>query len=166
MFIYTVKGQNVKLVCSILASLLVIVLVVALTPGKMNEPGLLEAAAIPTESDCKGVDTPEARIAFLKARGYDVENHEEEISMLTIPAVWNPYFQAYNEMQKKQGMDLESYKGKSVERYTFVIKNYDYNGTVLADLIIYEGRVIAGDVRSAQKDGFLHGFDKSNAIGV
>jgi hypothetical protein len=70
-------------------------------------------------------------------------------------------FAAYNELQRTQGLDLTPYAGKTVERYTYTVTNYNgFDGTVLANLLVYRGRVIGGDVCSADTNGFLHGFSK------
>ena len=59
-------------------------------------------------------------------------------------------------------MNLSGYKKKSVRRYTYVIENYpDYEGTVYANVLVYRGKVIGGDVCSADVDGFIHGFEKN-----
>ena len=70
-------------------------------------------------------------------------------------------FAAYNELQRTQGLDLSDYGGKTVERYTYQITNYEgFEGTVYANLLISRNRVIGGDICSADADGFVHGFQK------
>ena len=79
---------------------------------------------------------------------------------VTIPREFDKVFAAYNEMQRGQGLDLSTYSGKTVERYTYTVTNYEnYEGTVLANLLIYRGRVIGGDICSADTAGFVHGFN-------
>ena len=64
-------------------------------------------------------------------------------------------------MQKAGGFDLSKYKNREVERYTYTVTNYEgYEGTVYANLIVYRGKVIGGDVCSADADGFCHGLEK------
>jgi hypothetical protein len=63
------------------------------------------------------------------------------------------------QIQKKQKLNLEKYKGKTAKRYTYVITNYpDTTETVYLNLIIYKNKVIAGDVCSADVNGFIHGI--------
>ena len=46
-------------------------------------------------------------------------------------------------------------------RYTYEVTNYeDYDGVVYANLIVYRGRVIGGDICSADVTGFIHGFER------
>ena len=68
-------------------------------------------------------------------------------------------FAGYNELQKLQGLDLSSYKRKTLTRYTYEVTNYEgHAGRVLANLLIYRGRVVGGDICTESKDGFIHGF--------
>ena len=66
-------------------------------------------------------------------------------------------------MNKAQGLDLEIYKGVRAKRWTYDVLNYpgleNMNGTVQVNLLIYEGRVIGGDVCSLEQGGFIHGFE-------
>ena len=104
----------------------------------------------------------EERIAFLSSFGWEVEGEPLESATVTIPREFDKVFAAYNELQRGQGLDLSAYGGRTVERYTYTVKNYGgYEGTVLANLLIYRGRVIGGDVCSADASGFVHGFTKN-----
>ena len=67
----------------------------------------------------------------------------------------------YNEIQRRQGLDLSAYKKKSVMRYTYAVKNYpDYDGEVLVNILVYKNTVIGGDVCSADVSGFVHGLER------
>ena len=61
----------------------------------------------------------------------------------------------YNELQKRQGLDLSKYAKKKVIRYTYRVENHTDEGEVLANLFIWRGRVIACDVSSADPEGFV-----------
>ena len=53
-------------------------------------------------------------------------------------------------------------KKKSVMLYTYSVKNYPgYEGEVHVNLLVYKNTVIGGDVCSADVNGFVHGFEKS-----
>jgi hypothetical protein len=57
-------------------------------------------------------------------------------------------------------LDLSKYKKKTVTRYTFMVTDYKgYEGTVYANVLVYRGRVIGGDICSADVSGFIHGFE-------
>ena len=62
-------------------------------------------------------------------------------------------------MQKKQGLDLEKYKGKTAKRYSYVVTNYPgVPEGVRANMVVYNDKIIAGDICSLELDGFMHGF--------
>lgn len=49
--------------------------------------------------------------------------------------------------------------GKTVKRYTYIIHNYpDETDQVRANLLVYDGKVIGGDICTLALDGFMHGF--------
>ena len=101
---------------------------------------------------------------FLGQFGWVVDAGSVETETVTIPAEFDKIFAGYNEMQKAQGLDLSKYKKKSVTRYTFTVTNYgDYEGNVWANVLVYRGRVIGGDICSADSEGFVHGFEKPKA---
>ena len=105
------------------------------------------------------ISTSEARRAFLAGFGWEIDEEQTEEDAVVIPAKFDTVYEDYNEIQKAQGLDLERYRGKTVMRYTYPVKNYpDYDGTVYATLLIYKDRVIGGDVCSASVDGFAHGW--------
>ena len=98
---------------------------------------------------------------FLSQFGWVVDAGSVETKEVTIPAQFDKVFAGYNELQKSQGLDLSKYKKKAVTRYTFAVTNYDgYEGTVYANVLTYRGRVIGGDICSADVNGFIHGFEK------
>ena len=71
----------------------------------------------------------------------------------------------YNDLQKSQGFDLEEYAGKTVERYTFRLNNYpEVKSEVFANVLVFNGKIIGGDICTAALDGFMQGFD-ANARG-
>ena len=80
---------------------------------------------------------------------------------MTIPSEFDRVFVSYNELQKRQGLDLSKYKRKEMTRFTYIITNYpEYDGVVYANLLVYRNKVVGGDVCSADVNGFLHGFKK------
>ncbi len=158
MFIYSVKATHLKLFLCILAAVLVSISLIIFVPTD----GALtvyadEGKAVYTEAKDNG-----GRITFLKHFGYEVEENPINETRLRIPSEPDEVFSSYNELQKLQGLNLMKYKRKEVTRYTYLITNYDgYDGRVLANLFVYRGRIIGGDVCSEDGSGFIHGFLKS-----
>ncbi len=159
MFIYTCKASTLKIVslCCIL------VLAVALTavfvphqPAEVIHTAYLSAAMRQAKEE-KITDC----VVFLSKFGWKVEQEPYDVATVTIPAEFDRIFTAYNNIQLRQGMDLSHYKQKSVNRYTYKVTNYpDYEGCVYANLFVYKGKIIGGDICSADVNGFLHGFEK------
>ena len=159
MFVYSMRASTLKffgIVCVAMVSLIaLIILVPTFTPG---------AAAVPTKSDGISYDkikSNDDRINFLKQFGWEAKAEAVESAEVKVPNEFDKVFTTYNEIQKRQGLDLSGYKGKKFMRYTYEITNYpDYKGTVYANLIVYRDRIIGGDICTADVNGFIHGFEK------
>lgn len=170
MFVYSMRGSTVKYIGVVVLSVVALALTVLFIPKDSAIPtfsGDDYGEAVYTAakaSDFKNIKTAQDRINFLYHYGWEVEENAVEIIEVTIPPSFDAVYAKYNEVQKVEGLDLEKYKGKNVKRYTYVVKNYDYNGTVYANLIIYKDRVIGGDICSADINGFMHGFTKGNNL--
>ena len=61
----------------------------------------------------------------------------------------------YNELQKKQGLDLSKYENKRVTRYTYRVTNYKSDGEVYANLFVYRSKIVACDLSSGDPLGFV-----------
>ena len=78
-----------------------------------------------------------------------------------IPTEFDSVYTKYNDIQRSQGLNLRKYRGKTATRYTYRVTNYDnYEGTVLASIIVYKNKIIAGDICGVDNNGFVHGFSK------
>lgn len=159
MFIYSMRAGTIRffgVICLALATLVALIAFV---------PELQPVSAEPVEQTqtitYDKIRSNEDRIAFLSQFGWQVEPTPTESTTVTIPAEFDKVFASYNELQRRQGLDLSGYASRTVERYTYKITNYEgYDGTVQANLLISRGRVIGGDVCSADINGFIHGFSK------
>ena len=101
------------------------------------------------------------RIEFLKQFGWEVDPQAVAEKQVVIPSEFDSIFAEYNEIQRRQGLDLNAFKKKSVMRYTYTVKNYPgYDGEVLVNILVYKNTVIGGDVCSADVNGFVHGLER------
>ena len=99
------------------------------------------------------------RTAFLAELGWEADPASETAQQIRIPERFGSVYEGYNELQKQQGYDLEPFQGTDVELYTYTVTNYpDKTQTVLANLYIFNGRIIAGDVHSTNLGGFMIGI--------
>ena len=105
------------------------------------------------------VKSAEDASEFLKQFGWEV-SEVRETAEVKIPSEFDSVFTQYNDIQKRQGLDLAKYHRKTVTRYTFEVRNFpDATGEVLANVITYRGKVIAGDLCQSGSGGFVVGFD-------
>lgn len=159
MFVYSVRASSVKFFGVILLSVVALIALIVFIPSVEASPSqsvFVEGSEINFDK----IKTDEDRKGFLAQFGWEVTGDAEE-EKVTIPDEFDKVFTAYNDIQREQGLDLSKYKRKEVMRYTYTLANYpDYDGTVYANVLVYRGKVIGGDICSADKDGFVHGFEK------
>ena len=159
MFIYSIKANTIKLVAVIGAALIALTVMILLVPDYAPKTTAAIAKKIADYKYDK-IRNNEDRVSFLKQFGWEVDEEPEEEVSLRIPSDFDKVMTSYNELQKQGGLDLSKYRGKEVTRYTYKVKNYpDYDGTVLANVIIYKNRVIGGDVCSSDVSGFIGTFE-------
>ena len=155
MFIYSVKASTLKFAAIVIVGIAVFVSLFVLIPPYEDGTADLETAAVSYEK----IKTDEDRRAFLTSLGYETSGEACESVKVKIPREFDRIYAGYNEIQKVMGFDLSKYKNREVERYTYTVTNYSgYDGTVYANLLVYRGKIIGGDICSASSDGFVHGL--------
>ena len=103
------------------------------------------------------------RIEFLKSFGWEVSTEVVEENIV-IPMEFNKVYEDYNKLQRSQGYDLRDFRGESATKFTYQITNYpkpadgDFPINIVANILVFEGKIIGGDVCSMELNGFLHGF--------
>ena len=158
MFVVSFKSSKKKL--AVLAAAGVVLIGALIWAGAS---GIAEPAA-----NVSGINysasTNEERVNFISQFGWEIDTDPIEVEEVIIPTEFTDVYENYNKIQKEQNLDLEKYKGMRVKRWTYAVKNYpgyeNKNDVVRADLLVYEGRVIGGDICSVELDGFMHGFEK------
>ena len=150
MFVYSVRASGIRYF--LLVVLTLIVLIGSIIIG--NSDATLASAE--GDVDFSGAGEHEGRIAFIKQFGYEVSEAPISESSFSMPTSFDRIITDYNELQRRQGLDLSKYGGKKVTRYTYEVKNYEgYEGTVYANLFVYRDRVIGCDISSADPTGFV-----------
>ncbi|MBQ3866663.1 MAG: DUF4830 domain-containing protein [Clostridia bacterium] len=168
MFILTVRSHKIRFAC-ILAASAALLFVTAFVypkpqhaiPASKNDP---QGRAAVTAKDLKGISTNEDRVRLLRLYGWEVDPEPKEIAEVTVPDLFDKVYEDYNTMQKKDGFDLKKVAGKQVKRYVYLVLNAQYDGTVLAELLIRNDRVVGGDVCSARIDGFVHPLTREDGF--
>ncbi len=155
MFVYTVKSSKLKLIVLIL---LVAAAVIATIYVSGNDTPAAQDGAISLKAG-----NEQERLAFFSQFGWDVDEEPIEVAEIIIPSEFDEVYGKYNEIQTKQNLDLSLYCGKRAKRWTYAVKNYPgYEAKpnyIQANILVYEGMVIGGDICSIEINGFMHGFD-------
>lgn len=139
MFIFTVKSplkSKKSLVVLMLSLLVLTALVVCVTVSGIK---------VKDKTSCEGfgeyslsATDEKQRESFLSQFGLEPDEETVSTKKIIIPSVFNDVFEEYNELQKKQGLDLSKYKGKNAEEYMYRCGD-DY-----VTVIVYDGCVIGG----------------------
>lgn len=114
------------------------------------------------EDTAKKLNSEARRVEYLASLGWLVEEPALSEEDVLIPKSFSEVFQKYNELQKSQGYDLSDYAGKEVKLYTYKVTNHESDDSVLAELYIYKGKLIGGDIHSSSIDGFMCGLKKDS----
>ena len=107
-------------------------------------------------------------VALIIVSHHTAEAGKTAVCEVIIPAEFDDVYEKYNELQKEQGFDLSLYASKRVKRWTYEITNYtgyENTGFIHANILVYDGKVIGGDVCSTELNGFMHGFAKPDNTG-
>lgn len=103
------------------------------------------------------------RVAFLSQFGWQIDEDPVQVEEIVIPAEFDETYEKYNEIQLAQDMDLSVYAGKTAKKWTYTVRNYPgyetENSCIRANVIVFDGAVIGGDISSLEQGGFMQGFD-------
>lgn len=154
MFIYSMRASTLKFFGVIVLSVITLIILIAFIPTINPSPASVITAN--QKINYANIKTNEDRIAFLAQFGHKVKPEPAEEAEVVIPGVFDRVMTEYNTLQKQQGFDLTKYERKKVTCYTYIVENFDeYNGTVYANILVYRGKVIGGDICSADINGFV-----------
>lgn len=155
MIVMTVKKRVKWVVFGILTAISAVILAMVLFLGAKGE----QWAVVADLKYSLTAGSAEERIAFLGQFGWVVEEEPVAVEEVAIPAAFNDVYQNYNALQQEQGLDLTPYAGKTCKRWVYQVLNYPRDGErILATLLVYDGRIIGGDISSSSLDGFMAGF--------
>lgn len=103
-------------------------------------------------------------LEFVSFCGWEVDKEPVEVRDVVIPQTFDDVYNNYNDIQLQQGFDLSDYAGQRVKRWTYIVRNYPGSSPeddfIRINLLVFDGRVIGGDVCSVKLDGFMQGLYK------
>ena len=153
MFIFTTKFNRKKAVAIVLA-LAVVLFAIILIAGLVRGAGTEEVASLSAVARNNG-----QRVQFLRSLGWEVDEDAIDQRDIVIPKTFAGIYEEYNQIQISQGFDLSQFGGVEATRYTYMILNYPgYEADVVADIIVYRGEIIAGNIQSTAHEGFMSGL--------
>ena len=156
MFVYSVRASGIRYF--LLVFLTLTVLIGSIIVSRADTAAVFAEGNI----DLSGVDEAEGRVAFIERFGYDIADTPVSEERFAVPSSFDRVLADYNEIQRRQGLDLTKYTGKKITRYTYEVKNYEgYEGTVYANLFVFRGRVVGCDISTADPSGFVEPLIKA-----
>lgn len=155
MFIVTARIPKKRLLAAAAA---VLCCCVAVIVGVFCTRGLQAiSASSAVSAEVRGMKNNESRVTYLEGLGWKVSAEPIAAEELIIPETFDESYDAYLELQTKQGFRLSEYCGKRIKRYTYEVMNHPSGEAgVQAALLIYKNRLIGGEVLSVQPNGFIH----------
>lgn len=147
MFVFNFKVTDSKKVFAIFAVASVAVAVVCIISMISVQSSLPDTATC-DELGCYSLkcDKDDELCTFLEQFGLLPIKIADNCEVV-IPTEFNQTYEKYNELQKEIGLDLEKFKGKSVQKVTYELKN---SKTKYAVLLIYKGKVIGGHLTNGE----------------
>jgi hypothetical protein len=153
MFMYTAKFNRKKAVAAVLILAAVLCFIIILA-GRLSGGGKASALSAVVRNN-------KQRVEYLESLGWKVDEAAVDEQRVKIPVTFSDVYIRYNALQLAQGFDLTRYGGLEATRYTYKVKNHpSSDDDIVADIIIYKDKVIAGDVQSCTPDGFMNGLKR------
>lgn len=95
-------------------------------------------------------DTNAELRTYLKSLNWDAGSTPLEVVDVHIPQNFDAVYKNYNALQREVGFDLTPYCGKVVKRHTYLV-----NDGMRANILIYKGKIIGGDIMRVELAGYM-----------
>lgn len=157
LFMYSIRRISKRLRITFVIAIVLFLLLCVIDATGFGRNALSVSVPLSTNDDT-------GRCSFLAQYGWEVTTVPEEVCEICIPGTFDQVYETYNDLQLSQGFDLTPYRGKTVKRYTYIVNNYPQPvKNVRANLLLYDGKIIGGDICTLALDGFMHGFSMDDA---
>jgi hypothetical protein len=134
------------------AAALALSLAMCAIAGQMN-------ASVTTLSNLPDGSTSQARLNYLSSLGWTVDSTERS-EQVVLPETFGAAYSEYLAIQEECGFDLTACAGETVTRYSYFVTNYPSGEeNIQLDLLVSQGLIVGGDVRSSSLDGFMHSLN-------
>ena len=98
--------------------------------------------------------------SFFENNGWIVDPDSESVTDKTLPLFFDETNREYSLLQQNQGFDIEKYRGKKISVITYTLLNYpeyEDNGNVYINLLVYDNEIIGADILCTSIHGFITG---------
>jgi hypothetical protein len=159
MFVYSVRASGIRFFA-------IIGLAIALLFGILAVNSAEASLATSVLGDIKydKIKSANDAVDFLLQFGIEVDSATAKEEEITLGGEFDRVMLSYNEIQKRQGLDLSKYKNKRLTLYTFKVTNFKQGGegenNVHANVFVFRNRVVAGDVSQEGENGFVITFSE------
>ncbi len=154
MYIVSIKMTKKKIVIGLVTIVAVFAIVVGIVSAASGSGDVQSTLSFNITAEDE-----HDRAQFLSQFGWEISSEPVEVMEIIIPEVFDETYENYNEIQKEQGFDLSDYSGMRVKKWTYSVTNYPGGeGNEFANILVYENKVIGGDISSGSQNGFMHGF--------
>lgn len=117
---------------------------------------LLSLLILSPREERAGMDSTEGRCAFLVSLGLDPDPGSENCKEIELPETFDAVLEQYNALQLAAGYDLRRGAGRKCLCCSYDLLSFPgWEGRVIATLYVCRGRVIGGDVHTADVRGFM-----------
>lgn len=147
MFVYNfklVKSQKLFVFFAAASIMVAVICIICMISVQNKLPDTATCDELGSYS-LKYEDTDE-QCRFLEQLGLTADGIIDKVNVV-IPVEFNRTYEEYNELQKKIGLDLEKFRGKTAEKITYKLKNAISKYAVL---LIYKGYVIGGHLTDGE----------------
>ena len=146
-------------VCSVKAKTLRLFGLFLLCASILSAVGIIladQSSALPTLAgiSLENIKTEEGRRALLEAAGVKPTEDAPSVADVSLPKALDAVLLGYNEIQKKQGLDLSRYAGKTVTRYTYRLTS-ENGAPVYANLVFFRNQLVAADVTTTGSNALV-----------
>lgn len=148
MFVFNVEltfSKRLKLFLASSAIVAAIICIVCMVSLHNRLPDTATCDEVPLyHLDAKG---EQGRKDFLEQLGITVKGKPVASQKIVIPARFNETYENYNRLQEEIGLDLELYKGREAEKYTYELEG---SGEKYAVILVCENKVIGGHLTNGE----------------
>lgn len=146
MFVLTMNRKGLKRAAVALgcAALLIASAVVATNAlRKEAQPTALGGSTVAGAGKIK-LKTTDEMLEYLRGMGLEADLASAAVDQVKVPKKWDESFEAFNAVIQQAGLDLSKVKGKTVEKWDFVIPSRSADGQTVSAILLLRKQVLVG----------------------